>query len=706
MTRAAPKFTEALAAFQSGRNAEAERLARAILAVQPDHSDAWQLLGLIAQASGRKALAVEALGRVAALRAGDPLAWCNLGESKRRLGDLDGAVMALERSIELNPNLPEAHFNLANVLYALGPTRFEEAAHHYERAVALRPHFAKALYNYGNLKLERGLSRGAVDLFRRAVALQPEWIDARVNLAVSLELDHAWNEAEAAWTDVLKRDPGRLEARESLGMLKAKRGDVAGGVAEFDRLIEDSIPRAGADRRTLLELWLRRLRRACLIETVTPDDAYADQIRAELDATLDRIGPCPRLPEGEEGDRIGLVEPPMFLAYHARDDRRLWEKFQAAYDSALPDHDPPNKPAGGPVRLGVVVTHGHEGVFAQCAGPLVARLACDGLEVAIACVSGARSWLLERLGPPATSLDWILLPRGLRAAAQTLRAAKLDVVWYWESGTDALNHFLPLLRPAPRQYNGWGWPMTCGHRRMTGFLTCRGLDPSPESDAFFTEPLARLASAPTYFLRSAFDRVVLPEAGAFGIDPHTPLITCLQRPLKLQPEFDQVAATILQAVPNARLMVTADVHPRVNADLKARMARSLGDAIDRVVFLPSQDRPNYLGWLARASLALDPIGYGGGANTTYDAVGVGTPVVTRPGRFHRGRWAVMTLERLGMNELVGDDPATIAVSLLGQPERLRTTRARLNDRAELLWEDPKVIAEHRDLFLNGTVSNF
>lgn len=698
-------FAAAVAAFHNGNAVEAERMCRELLASQPDHADAWTMLGLIAQADGRKPLAVEAFGRVTALRPGDAAAWCNLGESRRRLGDLEAAVQALQRAVELNPNLAEARFNLATTLRALGPSRFEQAASQFEAAIQLRPRFPKALYNFANLRFEQGLLQAAIDLHQRALTFQPQWVDCLVNLAAALEKRDAWDEAETVWRDVLKLDPARLESRESLALLLARRGDVAAGIAELDRAVNhpSPVPAAGADRRATLNHWLRRLRRDCLIEPVIPDDSYVEEVRARLFETLHAIGPCPALPQGEERDRIGLVEPPMSLVYHAQDDRLLWERFHAAYESALPDEGPPPPRRQGKPRLGVVVTHGHEGVFAQCAGPLAARLANDELEVAIACVWGARFWLRHRLGDAAESLDWITLPTATHVAAQTLRAAGCDALWYWESGTDSVNHFVPYLRPSPLQFNGWGWPMTCGHQRINGFLTSHGLDPALGADAGaeFTEPLARLASPPTYFLRSAFDQQVTPRPGEFGIEPGDRLIACIQRTLKLRPEFDRLAARILEGVPNARLMLTADAHPRICNALKSRLRGSLGRAFDRVIFTSDLDRPRYLGMVSRADLSLDPPGYGGGANTVYDAMGVGTPIVTQSGRFHRGRWAAMTLRRLELTDCIGDDPAEIAIRLLTDHEQARDVRARIAAGAPMLFEDEAVVREHRDFFLEA-----
>jgi hypothetical protein len=53
-------------------------------------------------------------------------------------------------------------------------------------------------------------------------------------------------------------------------------------------------------------------------------------------------------------------------------------------------------------------------------------------------------------------------------AAQQLRAARFDLIYFWEVGTDSTNHFLPFLRPAPVQCTGWGWPDTARRRRRLG----------------------------------------------------------------------------------------------------------------------------------------------------------------------------------------------------------------------------------------------
>jgi hypothetical protein len=59
-------------------------------------------------------------------------------------------------------------------------------------------------------------------------------------------------------------------------------------------------------------------------------------------------------------------------------------------------------------------------------------------------------------------IRWMQLPLRFDHAAERLRAAPFDLLYYLEVGTDRTNHFLPFPRLAPVQCTGWGWPDTSG----------------------------------------------------------------------------------------------------------------------------------------------------------------------------------------------------------------------------------------------------
>jgi hypothetical protein len=106
---------QALAHHQAGRNEQAIRLYRDILAIAPGLAEIHNNLGI----------ALAALGR------------------------FDEAAASCRHALDAAPGQAEAHINLGNILHAQG--RAGEAAAAYRRALKIAPNDAGTLYNFGNL---------------------------------------------------------------------------------------------------------------------------------------------------------------------------------------------------------------------------------------------------------------------------------------------------------------------------------------------------------------------------------------------------------------------------------------------------------------------------------------------------------------------------------------------------------------------------
>jgi tetratricopeptide (TPR) repeat protein len=66
-----------------------------------------------------------------------------------------------QRAFEINPDLAQTHFRLANILRTLG--RHDEAIVHYRQALAIRPDFVEAHSNLGG---SVGRWRGYADMLQ------------------------------------------------------------------------------------------------------------------------------------------------------------------------------------------------------------------------------------------------------------------------------------------------------------------------------------------------------------------------------------------------------------------------------------------------------------------------------------------------------------------------------------------------------------
>ena len=71
----------------------------------------------------------------------------------------------LRKAVELQPELADAHYNLAIVLTV--KKQFNEAISEYEKVLAIQPDHADARNNLGHMLLDRGQLTEAVEQFRR-----------------------------------------------------------------------------------------------------------------------------------------------------------------------------------------------------------------------------------------------------------------------------------------------------------------------------------------------------------------------------------------------------------------------------------------------------------------------------------------------------------------------------------------------------------
>ncbi|MFI6094736.1 tetratricopeptide repeat protein [Lentzea sp. NPDC051213] len=113
------------------------------------------------------------------------------------MGRLEDALTDYSYVLERDPNFPEHHFNVGNVLRRLG--RDEEAIACYREALRLSPPFPEAYYNIGDARLALGDIEGAMADFGYVIELDPRHVDARINRAGFLLAN---GDTEAAWRDV------------------------------------------------------------------------------------------------------------------------------------------------------------------------------------------------------------------------------------------------------------------------------------------------------------------------------------------------------------------------------------------------------------------------------------------------------------------------------------------------------------------------
>lgn len=674
----AEMFRQGTLHHQAGRLKQAEGLYRAVLQFDKTQVYCMQQLGLLLAQLERGKEGVPFLEKSCKLRTDIPAFWNNLGELYRQIDRLVESAQAFYKSLHLAPFFPEAHYNLANTLKQMG--RHAEAITHYHEAVRLRPNYDRAWYNLGNTLREEGRVVTAVEAYRKALELKPDWGDSHLNLGNALYDMRDLTAAADAYRKAAQFRPDDPDLDDSLGNCLV----AAGKIEEA----QEAYRRAGTRRP---ESWLRALRCDLLASPVAPSAAFVAEYRQRVPAMLHHYSDHAAIDPAEL--HTSGAEPPMLLAYHGGNERPLKELFSQFYCERLPRLEPPAKRQAKP-SLGVVVTHGHEGVFARCLGPLIARLDRSTLDVRMI-VSRSGANVLQHMMPEAR-FEYVLLPDRVDEANQLLRRNGFDILLYWEIGTDSMNYFLPLYRPARVQLNCWGWPVTSGHASVDYYLSWDQLEPD-DSQSHYTEKLVKLKQLPAFYLRPPIQSQPRTKE-AFGFSNTDHLYLCQQNVRKYHPDFDWVLADILRSDAKGIIGIIADEQPTITELLMARLRLAMPDVKDRLRVIGRLGREAYLELVTAADVVLDTPHYGGGANTVLDAVAAGTPVVTWAGPYHRGRWAAAVNRLLVLDELnvaTLADYATTAINVATQSDKRNSIRVKGSE----LFEATAAVTEWQEWFL-------
>jgi predicted O-linked N-acetylglucosamine transferase (SPINDLY family) len=281
--------------------------------------------------------------------------------------------------------------------------------------------------------------------------------------------------------------------------------------------------------------------------------------------------------------------------------------------------------------------------------------------------------------------------RDLRRWVQAIIDAKLDVLIYPEIGMDPLTLQLASLRLAPVQAATWGHPETTGLPTIDYYLSAEDLEP-PGAQEHYSERLIALPHLGCFY-EPLESEPIAPDLAAMGIDPDRPFLLCPGMPFKYAPEVDWVLAEIALHARRSQFVFftpeTASLAEKLRERLAAAFAQRDLDFANFGVFIPWQSGPAFDGLLRRADVFLDTIGFSG-FNTAMQAVEAGAPIVTREGRFMRGRLASGILKRMGLRDFVaGSDEEYVQLALRLIQDDAYRARARelIETRRSALYED-------------------
>ncbi|MFW6116454.1 MAG: tetratricopeptide repeat protein [bacterium] len=148
----------------------------------------------------------------------------------KRTGNWAEAIRHLARSVELDPTRAEAYFELGEAYSAIEDR--EKAQEAYQDAVAARPDLVKANLKLAELYESQGATDRVVDLFHRAIEVDPDSVRSHYYTRLFMELafgsGDSYHRVVAAYQRAAASQPNRASIHYNLGRILSRRYEASG----------------------------------------------------------------------------------------------------------------------------------------------------------------------------------------------------------------------------------------------------------------------------------------------------------------------------------------------------------------------------------------------------------------------------------------------------------------------------------------------
>jgi predicted O-linked N-acetylglucosamine transferase (SPINDLY family) len=580
------------------------------------------------------------------------MAQTNLGNTLMRLGLSQQAIEAHERAIAMKPDYADAYCNRGMVELTL--KRYQEAAQSFDRALTLRPRHLEAIAGKGLACVELRHFEEAEGLLSAALAMKPDMAEVlayrgRIHLqfgrlseaeadfdaalALSGELEVAWrwkaqtamlagNQATAilACNRLLEQNPRSEIGLTLLGACLTLQGDIAGGIAHFDRAIE-----------------------------IKPD--HEDAITKKIFA-LDFL-------------------PGTDFAVQQAARKYWWEAIGAKLDARRASSrslDPDRRLVIGYVSSDF---RGHSAAF--CVLPVLRHHDHRAFEVVCYSCSPLEDALTDTLRSYADR--WVDASRlSDDELADRVTADGVDILVDLSGHTAGNRLTVFALKPAPIQVTAWGSGTGTGLPTIDYFFA----DPVtvPQNvRPLFAEKVHDLPAVitiePVTGLEPATPPMLHNGYVTFGV---------FNRIDKISDDAIALWSELMREVAGSKIILKhSALDDQLLRDTLIARFVAHGIAEDRIACMGKTSREAHLAAFEQVDISLDPFPQNGGIST-WESLYAGVPVIAKLGNGASSRAAGAILKAVGLDDWVADDGdgyVAIAQKFAGDPARLAKLRSEL-----------------------------
>jgi len=689
-------YIDAVNLYQSGQLKEAEATLRQLLIEQPQHADAWHMLGIVCYQSEKTALAVQHIKQALALdprnldylnnyglvlRANNQIAEAlaplqqaltlqpkdldiqlNLGNTYLALDQFEQAAVYYRRIVRVQPNKTDVRLALCHCLTTLGNQahalgHFQQAEAYFQEAIPLNTKDATLHYNLGNAQRELGMAALAAKAYQLALIYAPDDADIHNNLGnVQRELGQL-DLAIASYTSALRHNPQLHHAKVHLVHQKQHTCAWQGLEKDVQQIREwvNTQPSAQISPFAFLAMagTSAQEQKTCADNWV--NNRYSALIAQSKPYAFSEVQPKQKIKIGYLSADFRL-HPLAFLVSELIElhDRQQFEIIAFSYGV--------NDQSSARARLVKAFDHFHD----------------------IRNLSEAES-------------------------AQKIHDCGIDILVDLTGFTQNSRSGIAALKPAPMSINWLGFPGTMGsiklaqdqQRPLFNFILSDGFITPETSAPDYAETLALL---PDCYQANDRKRPIgkIPSREACGLPASGFVFCCFNQSFKIGAEVFALWMRLLKAQDESVLwLLDCNIWAKQNL---IREAELLGINQARLVFAPRVEIADHLARHAHADLFLDTNPYN--AHTTCsDALWMGLPLLTCVGDTFASRVAGSLLTASDLTELITynmQDYENKALYLLNNPDQINLIKEKLHASKSnvALFDTPRFTKSLENLYQN------
>lgn len=571
--------------------------------------------------------------------------------------DYAGSAALFEKVLYRAPDCTEAVEGLRD---ALRQANVDGKAT-WRRLTEARPDAAFFWFQLAGLCNNSGETGEAIACLERVVTLRPEnalaWHALGTTYAAGLDLERASYCLERAIA-ISPQEP----SISLLGWVKNEQGDVNVALSILNPVNSHSRPS-----------FARHLSYALLLPQIYQSTDDLKRWRARYLNGLGAMSAEPLRYFHSSEDVFSLKQTNFLLAYQGEDDLLPQQQYARLLTQLIgrtrPDLLAPvsKSKSSRKIKVAFVSSYFRECTIGHYFHAWVAALDPGRFESTVIFTGTHADATTRAIGAQATR--FLVRDGGALSIAVAVKEIAPDILIYPEIGMHSSDYLLATMRLAPIQCAAWGHPVTTGSEQIDYFFTCGEMEPD-SSENHYAEKLLRLPGLGTCYRKPKTGNALSASItrDTFGLGSNQRLYICPQSLFKVHPDNDRIFLDILAADELAVIVFFQGQTQKITQSFAERLARGMAarGLVPRkqVKYLPRLSPDAFRSVLAIADVVLDTLHWSGG-NTSLDALSVGTPVVTLPGAFMRGRQSQAMLKSLDASQLIARDVESYVATALG-----------------------------------------